>query len=100
MTGVNMLTSGWGGEGSPRREAANAAASPAEVRRRWRQGKPLAWRLPSSAARPMRAADRGGMGWAILDLAADPPRLDWGYTPRRGRAATGVASMTADFGAR
>jgi hypothetical protein len=55
----------------------------ADIRRLSRHGKPVA--ITEFGCCAYRgAADRGGMGWAIIDWAADPPRLDGDYVRDEG----------------
>jgi len=60
------------------RDAANAARFRDELRQRAGTGKPLVV-TEFGCCGYAGAADRGGMGWAIIDQAADPPRLDGDY---------------------
>ncbi len=56
------------------RDSANAATFRTGVRERARHGKPVV--VTEFGCCPYAgAADRGGMGWAIVDTAVDPPRL-------------------------
>jgi hypothetical protein len=60
------------------RDATNREYFAAGIRRLSRHGKPVA--ITEFGCCTYRgAADRGGLGWAILDLEADPPRLDGDY---------------------
>jgi hypothetical protein len=60
------------------RTAGNHEYFPWEIRQRFRHGKPVA--ITEFGCCAYRgAADRGGMGWAIIDREADPPRLDGDY---------------------
>jgi hypothetical protein len=61
------------------RDATNAEGFREELRKFLRHGKPLA--VTEFGCCPYAgAADRGGMGWAIIDPAADgPPRLNGDY---------------------
>jgi hypothetical protein len=60
------------------RDAGNAAGYAAGLRGQQRHGKPVAV-TEFGCCCYAGAADRGGMGWAILDDDADPPRLDGDY---------------------
>jgi hypothetical protein len=60
------------------RDAGNAAGFAADLRRRQRHGKPVAV-TEFGCCCYAGAGDRGGMGWAIVDAAANPPRLDGDY---------------------
>jgi hypothetical protein len=60
------------------RDAGNAASFAADLRRQQRPGKPVAV-TEFGCCCYAGAADRGGMGWAIVDADADPPQLDGDY---------------------
>jgi hypothetical protein len=60
------------------RDKGNAAGFAADLRQRQRHGKPVAV-TEFGCCCYAGAADRGGLGWAIVDTAADPPRLDGDY---------------------
>jgi hypothetical protein len=60
------------------RDAGNAARSRDELRGHFRHGKPVAV-TEFGCCTYRGAADRGGIGWAIVDRDADPPRLDGDY---------------------
>jgi hypothetical protein len=60
------------------RDAGNAAGYAAGLRERQRHGKPVAV-TEFGCCCYAGAADRGGMGWAIVDSGAEPPRLDGDY---------------------
>jgi hypothetical protein len=60
------------------RDAGNAGTFRDELRGQLRHGKPLAI-TEFGCAGYAGAADRGGMGWAIVDETSDPPRLDGDY---------------------
>lgn len=60
------------------RDAGNAGTFRDEIRRQLRYGKPLAI-TEFGCAGYAGAADRGGMGWAIVDESTDPPQLDGDY---------------------
>jgi hypothetical protein len=60
------------------RDATNAGGYRDELRRYLGHGKPLAVTEFGSCCYA-GAADRGGLGWAIIDESADPPRLDGDY---------------------
>jgi hypothetical protein len=60
------------------RDASNAATFRASVREHGKHGKPVV--VTEFGCCPYQgAADRGGMGWAIVDSAAEPPRLRGEY---------------------
>jgi hypothetical protein len=60
------------------RDASNASTFRDQLRRQLGHGKPLAI-TEFGCACYAGAADRGGMGWAIVDETSDPPRLDGDY---------------------
>ena len=60
------------------RDAGNAADYAAGLRGQQRHGKPVAV-TEFGCCCYAGAADRGGLGWAILDATADEPRLDGDY---------------------
>jgi hypothetical protein len=60
------------------RDAGNADTFRDQLRRQLGHGKPLAI-TEFGCASYAGAADRGGTGWAIVDDATDPPRLDGDY---------------------
>jgi hypothetical protein len=57
------------------RDSGNAGAFRSELRKHRRPGKPLAV-TEFGCCGYAGAADRGGLGWAIIDDSTDPPRLD------------------------
>jgi hypothetical protein len=60
------------------RDADNAATFKDELGACFRHGKPVV--VTEFGCCPyVGAADRGGMGWAIVDRGSDPPRLDGDY---------------------
>jgi hypothetical protein len=60
------------------RDANNAATFPDTVRGWQAHGKPVAV-TEFGCATYRGAADRGGIGWAVVDRGVDPPRLDGEY---------------------
>jgi hypothetical protein len=60
------------------RDASNAGTFRSELRKRRQYGKPFAV-TEFGCCGYAGAADRGGMGWAIIDGSTDPPRLDGDY---------------------
>lgn len=60
------------------RDSTNAERYRDELRKHLGHGKPLAI-TEFGCCGYAGAADRGGMGWAIIDHDADPPRLDGDY---------------------
>ena len=60
------------------RDAGNAGTFRSQLRKQLQHGKPLAV-TEFGCCGYAGAADRGGMGWAIIDASTDPPRLDGDY---------------------
>jgi hypothetical protein len=80
------------------RAAENREYFPWEIRRRLRHGKPVA--ITEFGCCAYRgAADRGGMGWAIIDREADPPRLDGDYVRDEGEQVRYLTELLAVFDA-
>lgn len=65
------------------RDANNAAEFRTDLRRAFQHGKPVAV-TEFGCCTYVGAADKGGIGWAIMDPSTDPPRLDGDY--RRSEA--------------
>ncbi len=78
------------------RDATNAGGFRAELRRYLGHGKPLAV-TEFGCCCYAGAADRGGMGWAILDEFADPPRLDGDYQRDEAQQAGYLEDLHAIF---
>jgi hypothetical protein len=67
-----------------------------EIKRRFRHGKPVA--ITEFGCCAYRgAADRGGMGWAIVDTEAEPARLDGDYVRDEGEQARYLTELLAEF---
>ncbi|ONI88907.1 hypothetical protein ALI22I_17500 [Saccharothrix sp. ALI-22-I] len=66
------------------------------VRDYLRHGKPLA-ATEFGCCTYRGAAERGGMGWDIVDYEADPPRLDGDYTRDEDEQARYLREMLAVF---
>ncbi|HEX6355378.1 hypothetical protein [Actinophytocola sp.] len=66
------------------------------VREYLRHGKPLA-ATEFGCCTYRGAAERGGLGWAIVDHEADPPRLDGDYTRDEDEQARYLREMLAVF---
>jgi hypothetical protein len=80
------------------RAAENREYFPGEIRRRFRHGKPVA--ITEFGCCAYRgAADRGGMGWAIIDREADPPQLDGVYVRSEGEQVRYLTELLAVFDA-
>jgi hypothetical protein len=78
------------------RAAANAGGFRAELRKHLGHGKPLAV-TEFGCCCYAGAADRGGMGWAIIDESADPPRLDGDYIRDEAEQVRYLADLHAIF---
>jgi hypothetical protein len=78
------------------RAAENREYFPWEIKRRFRHGKPVA--ITEFGCCAYRgAADRGGMGWAIIDMEADPPRLDGDYVRDEGEQVRYLTELLSVF---
>jgi len=78
------------------RDAGNAGRFRDELRARRAAGKPLVVTEFGCCAYT-GAADRGGMGWAILDESSDPPRLNGEYTRDEAEQVRYLAEMWPVF---
>jgi len=78
------------------RDAANADGFRGELRQQLGHGKPLVI-TEFGCCCYAGAADRGGMGWAILDESADPPRLDGDYPRDEPEQARYLEELYAIF---
>jgi hypothetical protein len=78
------------------RDASNAGTFRSELRKRLQHGKPLAV-TEFGCCGYAGAADRGGMGWAIIDASADPPRLDGDYVRDESEQVRYLEELTAIF---
>jgi hypothetical protein len=78
------------------RDAANREHFADGIRRLSRHGKPVA--ITEFGCCAYRGAgERGGMGWAILDLEADPPRLDGDYVRDEGEQVRYLTELLEVF---
>lgn len=78
------------------RDATNRDYFAKSIRRLCRHGKPVA--ITEFGCCTYRgAAERGGMGWGILDLEADPPRLDGDYVRDEGEQVRYMAELLEVF---
>jgi hypothetical protein len=78
------------------RDANNADAFSAEVRKLFSHGKPVA--VTEFGCCPyVGAAAKGGTGWAIVDYAADPMRLDGDYIRDEDEQVRYFEELTAVF---
>jgi hypothetical protein len=78
------------------RDAENAGRFRLELRQRLRHGKPLAI-TEFGCCGYAGAADRGGLGWAILDTSAEPPVLDGDYVRDEHEQVTYLRELTGIF---
>lgn len=78
------------------RDADNADRFRLELRRHLRHGKPLAI-TEFGCCGYAGAADRGGLGWAILDTSAEPPVLDADYVRDEHEQVTYLRDLTEIF---
>jgi hypothetical protein len=80
------------------RGAENRAYFDLDIRRRFRHGKPVA--ITEFGCCAYRGAgDRGGLGWAIIDREADPPRLDGDYARDEGEQVRYLTELLGVFSA-
>jgi hypothetical protein len=78
------------------RDESNAATFGDEVAKLFSHSKPVA--VTEFGCCPyVGAAAKGGMGWAIVDYVADPPRLDGDYTRDEGEQVRYFNELTAVF---
>ena len=78
------------------RDESNEATFSDEVRKLFSHGKPVA--VTEFGCCPYAgAAAKGGTGWAIVDYAADPPRLDGDYTRDEGEQVRYFEELTQVF---
>lgn len=80
------------------RDAGNARTFPAELRKHLGHGKPLAV-TEYGCCGYAGAADRGGMGWAIIERDADPPRLNGDYRRDEGEQVRYLRELNEMFAA-
>ena len=78
------------------RDAGNAGRFPLELRQHLQHGKPLAI-TEFGCCGYAGAADRGGLGWAILDTSAEPPVLDGDYVRDEHEQVTYLRELTEIF---
>jgi hypothetical protein len=78
------------------RDAGNASRFRLELRQHLRRGKPLAV-TEFGCCGYAGAADRGGLGWAILDTSAEPPVLDSDYVRDEHEQVTYLRELTEIF---
>jgi hypothetical protein len=78
------------------RDAGNAATYRSELRKYLGYGKPLAV-TEYGCCGYAGAADRGGMGWAIIDLDGDSPRLDGDYVRDEGEQVRYLRELNEVF---
>ena len=80
------------------RDASNAGTFQSELRKHLGHGKPLAI-SEYGCCGYAGAAGRGGMGWAIIELAGDSPRLDGDYVPDEGEQVRYLRELNQVFAA-
>ena len=78
------------------RDAGNAATYQSELRKYLGHGKPLAV-TEYGCCGYAGAADRGGMGWAIIELDGDSPRLDGDYVRDEGEQVRYLRELNEVF---
>ena len=78
------------------RDTGNASTFRSGLRKQLRNGKPLAV-TEFGCCGYAGAADRGGMGWAIIDASTDPPRLDGDYVRDESEQVRYLEELTAIF---
>jgi hypothetical protein len=78
------------------RDAGSAGTFRSELRKFHQDGKPLAV-TEFGCCGYAGAADRGGMGWAIIDDSTDPPRLDGDYVRDESEQARYLEELTSIF---
>jgi hypothetical protein len=78
------------------RDAGNAATYRSELRKYLGHGKPLAI-TEYGCCGYAGAADRGGMGWAIIELDGDSPRLDGDYVRDEGEQVRYLRELNEVF---
>jgi hypothetical protein len=78
------------------RDASNAGTFRYELRKQLQHGKPLAV-TEFGCCGYAGAGDRGGMGWAVIDVSADPPRLDADYVRDEAEQVRYLEELNAIF---
>jgi hypothetical protein len=78
------------------RDADNAGTFRSELRKQLQHGKPLAV-TEFGCCGYAGAADRGGMGWAIIDVSAGLPRLDGDYVRDESEQVRYLEELTSIF---
>lgn len=78
------------------RDSSNAGAFRSELRKQLQHGKPLAV-TEFGCCGYSGAGDRGGMGWAIIDVSTDPPRLDGDYVRDEAEQVRYLEELNAIF---
>jgi hypothetical protein len=78
------------------RDAGNAGRFRLDLRQQLRHAKPLAV-TEFGCCGYAGAADRGGLGWAILDTSAEPPVLDGDYVRDEHEQVTYLRKLTEIF---
>ena len=78
------------------RDASNAGTFRSELRKQLQHGKPLVV-TEFGCCGYAGAGDRGGMGWAIIDVSSDPPRLDGEYVRDEAEQVRYLEELNAIF---
>jgi len=78
------------------RDASNAGAFRSELRKQLQHGKPLVV-TEFGCCGYVGAGDRGGMGWAILDVSTDSPRLCGDYVRDESEQVRYLEELNAIF---
>ena len=78
------------------RDANNAGTFQSKLRKQLKHGKPLAV-TEFGCCGYAGAGDRGGMGWAIIDVSTGPPRLDGDYVRDESEQVRYLEELTAVF---
>jgi hypothetical protein len=78
------------------RDAQNAATFAGELAARAKWGKPVV-ATEFGCCTYRGAADRGGIGWTILDATADPPALDGRYERREEEQVEYLIDLVEEF---
>jgi hypothetical protein len=78
------------------RDAGNAGRFRSDLRQHRQHGKPLVV-TEFGCCCYAGAADRGGLGWAIIDEGADPPALDGDYVRDESEQVTYLRELTEIF---
>jgi len=78
------------------RDASNVGTFRSVLRKQLQHGKPLAV-TEFGCCGYVGAGDRGGMGWAVIDLSTNPPRLDDDYVRDEAEQVRYLEELNAIF---